>query len=788
MAASPPASTTPRRHVGRPLPNPEARRFLHGAGTYLDDVPCPNTHHAVFVRSPHGRARIVRVEAEGARRAPGVVAVMDAAALGDRVGPIRAPVGLDGYTAPPRPVLPADEARFVGEPVAVVLARTPEAAADAADRMRVEYEPLPAVSDMEAALDPAAPRVHQAVPGNLVFHARQRFGDVDAAFAAAEVVVRSRFHAGRVTAVPLEPRGCLAVPDRGRGELTLWASAQAPHVYRSVVAECLGVPETRLRVRTPDIGGGFGIKIHVYPEDVLVAFLAWDSGLPVKWVQRRTEDLQADAHCREQLYELELAARTTGEFLALRARIVTDTGAWALPPQGAILQGLGAARVLPGPYRFTAYACDIDVVATNKAPAGAYRGVAQPACIFAMERVADIAAARLGLDPATVRRKNVLVPEELRGPSVAGSDYETASFQATLEAALDRAGYDELRARQRAGALPGVGVGIGLYAEITGLGSLGWRMRGVSQIAGFDSAHVRMTPDGAVAVASSVPALGQGHEIAVAQVVADELGVVVDAVRVERADTAATPYGTGAFASRGIIAGAGAALLAARRLADKLRTVAGLLLECAGDDVVLAGGVAHPVGMPARAISMAQIARAGHGLGSRPLGDLEPGLEAAAVCDPPPMTFANGCQVAVVHVDRDTGHVRLLRHVVAHDCGRVVNPLMVDGQIRGGVGQGIGTALHEALRYDGAGQLLTATLMDYALPRADDVPGLETVHLESPSPSTIGGFKGVGENGLIGVPAALANAIADAIPEVGARVVELPLTAERIWGWLNASR
>ncbi|MBI4637228.1 MAG: xanthine dehydrogenase family protein [Candidatus Rokubacteria bacterium] len=775
------------RHVGRPVAYTETRRFLRGEGAYLDDLPCPGAHHVAFVRSPHARARILRVDCGAARTAPGVVAVLDAAAVAGRLGPIRAPVGLDGYQAPPRPVLPADEARFVGEVVAAVLARTPEAAADAAERVSVEYEPVPAVSDMESALRPDSPRVHASVPGNLMFQAIQRFGDVDGVFAAADVVIRGRFYTGRVTAVPLEPRGCLAVPDRGRRELILWASAQAPHIYRSVVAECLGMREAQLRVRVPDIGGGFGIKIHIYPEDALVAFLASTLGLPVKWVQRRTEDLQADAHCREQIYELELAARGTGAFLGLRARIVTDTGAWALPPQGAILQGLGAARVLPGPYRFDAYACDIHVVATNKAPAGAYRGVAQPACIFAMERMVDLAAARLGLDPADLRGRNLIRPEEIGQVSVNGSDYENASFQGSLEAALKHVGYADFRARQRAGELPDLGIGVSLYAEITGLGSLGWRMRGVSLIAGFDSAHVRMMPDGTVNVASSVPALGQGHEIALAQVVADQLGVALDAVRVERADTAATPYGTGAFASRGAIAGAASALLAAQRVAGKLRRIGGLLLECAPEDVVLADGVAHPLGLPTRAVSMTEIARAGHGLSSQPLGDLEPGLEATAVYDPPPMTFANGCQVAVVRVDRDTGRVRILRYVVAHDCGRVINPLMVENQIQGGVAQGIGTALHEALLYDGAGQFLTATLMDYPLPRADEVPAVEMVHLESPSPSTLHGFKGVGENGIIGVPAALANAIADAAPEVASQVVELPLTGDRIWAWLSAA-
>lgn len=773
-------------YVGRALANPETRRHLSGEGHYLDDVPCPGAYHVAFVRSPHARAGISRIDAAAARAVPGVVDVVDGARGAAHLGPIRAPVGLDGYRMPSRPVLPVDEARFVGEPVAVVLATTAKAAADAAGLVHVEYEPLPAITDMERALDPASPAVHASVPGNLVFQTTQRFGDVDRVFEAADVIVHGRFSSGRITAVPLEPRGCVAIPDATRG-LTIWASAQAPHIYRSIVAECLAVPESQLRVRVPDIGGGFGIKIHVYPEDVLVAFLAWTRRVPVKWVQQRTEDLQADAHCREQIYELALAARASGEFLGLRARIVTDTGAWALPPQGAILQGLGAARCLPGPYRFDAYACDVDVIVTNKAPCGAYRGVAQPASVFAMERLVDLTAARLGMDPADLRRRNALGPHDVARPNVAGSEYESASFQASLAAALDRVGYTDLRARQRAGELPDVGIGIALYAEITGLGSIGWRLRGVSQIAGIEAAHVRMMPDGTVRVASSVPALGQGHEIALAQVVADRLGVGVEAVEVTRADTDGTPYGTGAFASRGAIAGVGAALRASERVADKLRCVAGRLLECAPEDVVLADGAAHPRGAPAHTLPMAAVARAGHGLASRPGLGVEDGLEATATYDPPPMTWANGCQVAVVKVEPETGRARILRYVVAHDCGRVINPLMVENQIQGGVAQGIGTALNEALLYDGAGQLLTATLMDYALPRAEDVPAVEMVHLESPSPSTLAGIKGVGENGTIGVPAALANAIADAVPGLTAHVRELPLTADRVWSWVRSA-
>jgi carbon-monoxide dehydrogenase large subunit len=681
-------------------------------------------------------------------------------------------------------VLPLDEVRFAGEPVVAILARTAADATDAADLVGVEYEPLAAVTDMERALEPGAPLVHAAVPGNLVFHATQQFGDV-AGLDHGELIVRGRFRTGRITAVPLEPRGCLAVPEPGHGTLTVWASAQAPHVYRDVVAECLRMPQARVRVLVPDVGGGFGIKIHVYPEDVLVAFLAATAGVPVKWVQRRVESLQADAHCRDQVYELALTVRQSGEFIGLRARVVTDIGAWALPPQGAILQGLGAARVLPGPYRFAAYACDVDVVATNKAPAGAYRGVAQPASVFALERLVDQTAACLGIDPAELRARNALGAEETARPNVNGSPYEGVSFQATLRAALDEIGYDMVRCQQQAGELSGVGIGIALYTEITGLGSAGWRARGIAQIAGYDTARVRVMPDGTVGVTTSVPSIGQGHEVVVAQVVADALGVPLADVRVGRADTDTTPYGTGAFASRGALAGTAAARLAADRVANTLRTIAAEALECDPADIVLSGGLAHPSGVPSRSVTVADLARAAYGLSAAGRPAAHAGLDATSTYDPPPMTFATGCQVALVHVDRETGRVTVLRHVVAHDSGRIINPLMVEGQIQGGVAQGMSTGLDEALVYGLGGPLLTSTLMEYPVPRAAQVPSVEVVHLVSPSPATLEGVRGVGENGVIGAPAALANAIADAIPEIGRNVTELPLADGRLWSVLN---
>jgi carbon-monoxide dehydrogenase large subunit len=779
----------PVNYVGRPVLRLEDPRLLRGLGRYLDDVPDGGAGHVAFVRSPHARARVRAVDLDAARRAPGVLAVLGPGDADGRLGPIRANVETDGYHVPPRPLLPRD-IRTAGDPVAAVVAESAALAIDAAERVAVEYDPLPGVTHIEAALAPGAPRVHEDVAGNVLYRAAQRFGDVEAAFAAAEVTVRARFVAARVTGVPLEPRGCLAIPDPGRGTLDLWVSNQAPHIFRTAVAEALGLAEAAVRVRVPDVGGGFGIKIATYPEEVLVAYLAWTLGRPVKWVQRRSEDLQASAQCRDQVYELELAAQASGEFLGLRARILTNSGAWGLPPHGAVLQPSGAARALPGPYRYLAYACEVLAVATHTSPAGPYRGVAQPNAVLARERLIDLLARRLGQDPAALRRRNLLDDEELARGTINGVRFESCSFRATLEAALEAAGYDEFRREQGRAAAGDAGIGIAVFAEATGLGSVNWQRHGMRDIPGFDTAHVRVLPDGTVEVASSVPSIGQGHETVLAQVVADEIGARLEAVRVRGTDTAATPYGTGVFASRGVIAGGGSALLAARRVGERLRRLAGALLECAPEDVVLHDGAAHPAGLPDRRLPLASVARAAYFGSSTPhpgprAGDGEAGLEATAVYDPPPVTFANGCHVVRVRVDRETGRVNPVHAVVAHDCGRVVNTLLVDGQVQGGMVQGLGNALAEELVYDAGGQLLTATLMDYPLPRASDAPPLAVVHLETPSGLTVGGFKGVGESGLIGVAGAVANAVADALPEVAAQVTEVPLTPRRIWALLG---
>jgi aerobic carbon-monoxide dehydrogenase large subunit len=581
--------------------------------------------------------------------------------------------------------------------------------------------------------------------------------------------------------VPLEPRGVLA--DWDGESLTVWASTQVPSVLRSTLAAALGLPETRVRVLAPDVGGAFGLKTHVLPEDVVVAALARRLGRPVKWVEERREQLTAAAHAREQQVDVEVAADAQGVVRGLRARIVSDAGAYHIYPLTAALEPLGTAAILPGPYRVEAYAYEALAVATHKPPLGAYRGVGMTMGAFVMERMLDRIAERVGIDPVEARRRNVIPRDGYPFTSASGLVYDSGDYPKAIEQALALADYDELRRTQRAARAAGrlVGIGVACYTEYTGMGSEVFRRRGMEDVRGVEAATVTMDPDGGVRCALSFPSQGQGHATTVAQVVADRLGVELERVRLVPADTAAVPPGSGTFGSRGAVAIGGTVAAAADRIRARLRALAAHWLEAAADDVVLESGRAHVRGFPERAVTVVELARLAYfpPLGGLPPG-LEPGLSATVSFDPPGPTFSGAVHVAVVEVDRDTGRVRVDRYVVVEDCGPVVNPTIVEGQVHGAVAQGLGEALLESLVYDVGGQLLTATLMDYALPRADDVPSLIVGHLETPSPRMPGGTKGMGEGGTIGAPAAIANAVADALGDRGERVTSLPIRLDSV--------
>ena len=753
-------------YTGAPIRRLEDDRLLRGHGRFVGDLAPARLLHAAFVRSPHAHATIASIDTTAARALEGVVSVFTAADLAARVTPLRPRLDGPGFTPTPWVPLAGAAARFVGEPVAAVVADSAYHAADAREAIVVQYAVREAVVSLDAALS----------AGDVLVRRSASHGDVDGGFASAAVVVRETFTHGRCAAVPMEGRGLVA--DWDGDMLSVWASTQVPRVLRAALAAALALPEGRVRVIVPDVGGGFGLKVQVFPEDIAVAAMARSLGRPVRWIEERRDNLAAGSHAREHRFEAEIAADAEGRVLALRARVVSDAGAFHSFPLTQGLEPLGAVAIMPGPYRTPAYAWEALAVRTNKSPLGAYRGVGMTMGAFVMERLLDLVAGRLALDPAEIRRRNLIPREAYPFTSASGMRYDSGDFPKALEEALAASDYAGLRRAQDAARAEGrlVGVGVACYTEYTGMGSEVFRGRGMIDVPGIEAATVTMDPDGTVRCAVSFPDQGQGHATAVAQVIADRVGVPLACVRLVPLDTQAAPVGSGTFGSRAAVALGGTVAVAADAIAGKLRCLAAATLEAAAADIVLADGRAGVRGMPDRGVAIAELAGLAY---SPPSGGLPaalaPGLEATVYFDPPGQTFSGAVHVAAVEIDRDTGRVAVRRYVVVEDCGPVINPLLVEGQIHGAVAQGLGEALLEELVYDEAGQLTTATLMDYALPRADGVPALEIFHLETPSPIMPGGFKGMGEGGTIGAPAALANAIADAVGQ-GA-VTRLPVRA-----------
>jgi aerobic carbon-monoxide dehydrogenase large subunit len=756
-------------YTGTPVRRLEDARLLRGFGRFVDDLVLPRMLHLAFVRSSHAHAAVGAIDDASARAIEGVVAILTARDLAHDVRPLTPHLEGPGFTPTPWVPLADGLARFVGEPVAAVVATSAAVAADAREAMVVDYAPRPAVVTVDAGL----------ARGDVIVRRTGGRGDVETVFASAPVVVRETFTHGRCTAVPMESRGVVA--DWDGDALTVWASSQAPRVLRGALAAALGLPESRVRVIAPDVGGGFGMKVPVYPEDIVVAAAARRCRRPVKWIEERRDTFAAGSQAREQRVDAEIATDTDGRVLALRARAISDAGAYHGFPLTQALEPLGSAMILPGPYLTPAYAWEAIAVRTNKSPLGPYRGVGMTMAAFVMERLLDLVAERLELDPAEVRRRNVIPRDAYPFTSASGMRYDSGDFPKALEAALAAADYEGLRKAQAAARAEGrlTGIGVACYTEFTGMGSAVFRGRGMMDVPGIEAATVTMDPDGTVRCALSFPSQGQGHATAVAQIIADRLGVSLEHVHLVPVDSLAAPLGSGTFGSRGAVAFGGTVVVAAQAIADKLRALAASRLEAAAADIVLGDGRASVRGAPDHTVAIAELARLAYAPPSGGLPPaLAPGLEATIYFDPPGQTFSGAVHVAAVEVDRETGRVEVTRYVVVEDCGPVINPMLVEGQIQGAVAQGLGEALLEELVYDDEGQLLTATLMDYALPRADTVPSLEIGHLETPSPLMPGGFKGMGEGGTIGAPAALANALADALRP--ASVTRLPLRSPAI--------
>jgi CO/xanthine dehydrogenase Mo-binding subunit len=763
--------------IGASPKNKEARRLLSGGGRYVEDLARPGMVHLGVVRSRHAHARILGVDGTAATAIPGVLAVWSAADLPHaRRALTSAAAGVHAERPFTAPILVTERARYVGEPIAVVVAETPSLVADALAAVRVEYDPLPPVVGDEAARG-AATRVHEAWPDNVAVQVRGAVGDVDQARTAPGLtVVRERFRHPRLAAVPIETRGALAEHDPVSGVLTVWASIQSPYSQRDVIARVLDWPVERVRVLVPDVGGAFGPKGQVYADEVLVALAAVRLGRPVKWTEGRREHLESVGHDRAQLHDAVLALGGDGTIVALESTFLADVGAY--PMAGT---GLTANTVnhMPGPYRVPNFRARGESVVTTTMFNAAYRAAGRPEANFVMERLMDVAARRLGLDPADLRRRNLVRPAEMPyRPGLTYKDgvpvaYDPADFVTAFERLLDRFGYADWRKRQQgtAGSPRPIGVGLACYAQGTGLGP-------------FEGATVRVDPRGTVYVLVGVAAQGQAHSTTLAQIAADRLGADVDEVVVLSGDTTLMPYGMGTGGSR-VMANTGPAVA---RAAEEVRARAALVaaehFECDPRDIRIQGGRAFVAGMPDRALTLGHLAQAAvRSKALAPRG--EPGLNACTWFYPDTVTWAFGGQACAVEVDVETCHVRLLRHVVLHDPGRAINPAVVEGQLQGGAAQAIGAALMEEVVYDAHGQLLTGSLMDYAMPKADDLPWLDVVLDEHPSVVNPLGVKGVGESGCIAGASAVANAVEDALADRGVVIRELPITAARLFALLH---
>jgi len=778
-------TTVTPKLVGARVKRVEDRRLLTGQGRYVDDHGPPRTLHAAFLRSPHAHARIARIDMAPA---PGVVAVMAGEEIAGLAKPLRAASKMPHYKETAMPALALGKVRYVGEPVAVVVAESRYAAEDALDRIAVDYDPLPPITDMEAALADGSALVHDEAGTNLILQREFAVGDVDRALEGAAVVIRERFRFYRHAGVCMENRVCLAEYDPGAERLTLHSSTQCPNILRDCLADLLDMPEYNIRVVAPDVGGGFGVKTPLYQEETTACVLARRLRRPIKWVEDRREDLLTTIHAWDEILDVELGLTRDGTIVGLRANVFVDVGAYSIFPWTAAIEPVQCISFLPGPYVVPNYRGRTHGIATNKCPMGPYRGVARPVSTFAMEGMVDRAARRLGMDPTEIRLKNYIRTFPYKSPS--GVVWDSGSFYESLLKAREAIEYGALRAEQQRLRAQGkyLGIGFASYVELTGVGSAIPVAPGMAITTGMEAATVRVDPSGKVTALFGIASHGQSLETTLAQVVAGELGVPMEDVKVLHGDTGVSPYGTGTYASRSAVIGGGAGMLAGRAVRDKALAIAAHMLEANVEDLDLRDGSFYVKGVPQARLTLRDVAKSAYyGVKHIPRG-MEPGLEATKFYDPYFGTTSNATHAAVVEVDPDTGHVHIRRFLVVEDCGVVINPMVVEGQAHGGVAQGIGAALLEELVYDAQGQLTTATLMDYLIPTASEVPNIEVAHLETPSPTALGGFKGMGEGGTIGAPGALANAVADALAPLGVEVRELPITPERIVRLVQAAR
>jgi aerobic carbon-monoxide dehydrogenase large subunit len=773
------ATATPRL-MGAEVKRKEDPRLVTGTSAYVGDITVPGMQYVAFVRSPHAHARIGRIDTSRATARPGVSRVITGADIKAYCQPIplggpSAEGGGSAETSVGRKRYPLSigKVRYVGEPVAAVLAASEAVAVDAAADVVVDWQPLPAAGDQLSALKDGAPQLHDDAAKNVEHETNIKVGEPDAAFAKAHKVVKQRMISQRLCGVPIEPRAALAMPDPLVGGVTVWSTHQAPHNLRNDLATLLGVEQHAVRVIAPEVGGGFGVKFGIYPEDATLAVIAKRHRVPVRWTETRVEHMTSTTHGRAQVTDVEAAVDTDGTIKALRMHVIADIGAYPIftfIPDLTLLMGVGV-------YKFTDVDLKSTCVFTNSTPVAAYRGAGRPEAAYYLERLVDVIAHDLGKPPEEVRRRNFIPPSAFPYTTPTGQKYDSGEYERALTKALDIAHYQKLRNEQKERLDRNdrtlLGIGMAVYVEMCGFGP-------------FESAVVRVDPGGGVTAYTGTSAHGQGHETTFAQIIADHLGVDFDKIVVRHGDTLNTPMGNGTGGSRSLAVGGSAIIGASLKVQQKARRIAAHMLEAAADDVVFENGKYQVKGAPAKALTLGEIAPRAYGEGLPE--DIESGLEATDFFRPPQLVYPFGAHVAVVEIDRDTGRTRVREFVSVDDCGVRISPMLVAGQVHGGLAQGIAQALMEELVYDAEGQLVTGSLMDYAVPHAEDLPLFTTDQTVTPTPFNPMGAKGIGEAATIGSTPATVNAVVDALKSFGVRHLDMPLKGERVWTALQQAR
>ena len=761
-------------YIGRAMKRVEDPRLVKGIATYVDDIKLVGMLHVVLLRSPHAHARVAGIETDAAKAHPGVVAVLTGADVNPHCGTIPCASPLPGQNSPDHTVLAGDRVYFVGHPVVAVVAKDKYAARDALDLIEVDYEPLDAVIDPEKALEKGSPLTHPHLGTNKAFS--WSVGDDPAKFMEeADHVIKVRMVHQRLTPMAMEPRGCVASWNEGEGSLTLWTSTQVPHLVRTLLPGLVGAEENKTRIIAPEVGGGFGSKLQIYAEEVLASHLSRRLGAPVKWIEGRRENAAATIHGRDQIGTYEVGVKKDGTVLAVHSRTIADIGSYLqlLTPAVPTLTGL----MLGGCYKIKCVRMDVVGVHTNKMSTDAYRGAGRPEAAYAIERLIDIVADELGLDPVAVRLKNMPKPKEFPFNTATGLTYDSGNYQRGLKEAQRLAGWNALlkqRARARkAGRL--FGVGLSTYVEICALGP-----SKIMSAGGWEWGSVKIELSGKVTIATGVTPHGQGQETSFAQIAADHLSIPIEDITIYRGDTATSHFGRDTYGSRATALGGTAIVLSIDKIIDKGKAIAALLLKSKPKKIEFKRGKFYVKGRSRDARGWSEIASEAYIAKNIPAG-FEPGLEASSFFEPPNCTYPSGAHIVAVEIDRDTGKVKIIKYVAVDDCGVQINPLLVEGQVQGGILQAVGQALMEQTVYDEKGQLLTGEFMDYPIPRASDAPEYVIGSTETPSPSNPLGVKGVGEAGTIGSTPAVCNAVIDALSPLGVRHVDMPLTPERLW-------